>query len=171
MRRPSPAGTRDVAPTSPQTNDDSTATAYLLIPLVTRPSAELPPLQEALRAWVAVVTTSADACVVLDRAGRVAGISPPAAALVNEDPVALVGRRLVGEVFAVVDFSAAAQPIGERAVIPPTQVINANVLSRGLIRLRRADGSTVTVDAVAAPLHTPEGAILGSLTFLSPLPE
>jgi hypothetical protein len=59
------------------------AMSYLLIPLVQRPTAELAPLRETLRAWVTVVTTSADACIVLDREGRVAGLSPSAAALVS----------------------------------------------------------------------------------------
>jgi PAS domain-containing protein len=143
--------------------------SYLLIPLVQRPSAELAPLRETLRAWVTVVTSSADACIVLDREGRVAGLSASAAALVSEEPVSIVGRRLVGDVFLVVDFSSAAEPIGEHAVVPPTQAIESGVLSRGLMRLRRTDSVTVTIDAVSAPLHETSGDVIGSLTFFSSL--
>ena len=113
--------------------------SYLLIPLVQRPSPELAPLRETLRAWVTVVASSADACLVLDGEGRVAGLSASAAALVNEDAATVVGRRLVGDVFVIVDFSSAAEPIGDHAIVPPTQSLHADVLSRGLIRLRRAD--------------------------------
>jgi hypothetical protein len=42
-------------------------------------------------------------------------------------------------------------------------------LSRGLVRLRRSDGVTVTIDAIATPLHAPDGALIGSLTFFAPL--
>jgi hypothetical protein len=69
----------------------------------------------------------------------------------------------------VVDFSSAAEPIGEHAVVPPTQAIEAAVLSRGLMRLRRIDGVTVTIDAVSAPLHEIGGDVIGSLTFFASL--
>lgn len=143
--------------------------SYLLIPLVQRPSPELAPLRETLRAWVTVVTTSADACLVLDGDGRVAGLSAAAAALVNEDAATIVGRRLVGDVFVIVDFSSAAEPVGDHAIVPPTQALHADVLSRGLIRLRRADRVTVTIDAISSPLHAHDGSLIGSLTFFVPL--
>lgn len=143
--------------------------SYLLIPLVQRPSPELAPLRETLRAWVTVVASSADACMVLDGEGRVAGLSASAAALVNEDAATVVGRRLVGDVFVIVDFSSAAEPIGDHAIVPPTQALHSDVLSRGLIRLRRADGVTLTIDAISAPLHAHDGSLIGSLTFFVPL--
>jgi PAS domain-containing protein len=143
--------------------------SYLLIPLVQRPSAELAPLRETLRAWVTVVTSSADACIVLDCDGRIAGLSSSAAALVSEDPMQVIGRRLVGDVFVIVDFSSAAEPLGDNVIVPPTQAIEAGVLSRGLMRLRRTDGVTVTIDAVAAPLHENSGQVIGSLTFFASL--
>ena len=143
--------------------------SYLLIPLVQRPSPQLAPLREALRAWVTVTTTSADACLVLDCDGRVAGLSESAAALVNEEPASVVGRRLVGDVFVIIDFSSAAEPIGDHAIVPPTQALHSNVLSRGLVRLRRSDGVTVTIDAIATPLHAHDGSLIGSLTFFTPL--
>src|SRR5664279_4577597 len=71
--------------------------SYLLIPLVKRRSPELAPLRETLRAWVTVVATSADPCIVLNRDGRIAGVSASAGALFAEAPVELVGRRLVGD--------------------------------------------------------------------------
>lgn len=143
--------------------------SYLLIPLVQRPAPELAPLRETLRAWVTVVATSADPCLVLDGDGRVAGLSASAAALVNEDAATVVGRRLVGDVFVIVDFSSAAEPIGDHAIVPPTQALHSDVLSRGLVRLRRADAVTMTIDAIAAPLHAHDGSLIGSLTFFVPL--
>jgi len=143
--------------------------SYLLIPLVHRPSPELAPLRETLRAWVSVVASSADACLVLDGDGRVAGLSASAAALVNEDATNIVGRRLVGDVFVIVDFSSAAEPIGDHAIVPPTQALHSDVLSRGLVRLRRADDVTMTIDAIAAPLHAHDGSLIGSLTFFAAL--
>ena len=145
------------------------AMSYLLIPLVQRPSPELAPLRETLRAWVTVVASSGDPCIVLDRDGRVAGLSASAAALVHEEPANVVGRRLVGDVFVIIDFSSAAEPIGDHAIVPPTQALESDVLSRGLVRLRRRDKVTVTVDAIAAPLHAPDGEVIGSLTFFAPL--
>ena len=143
--------------------------SYLLIPLVQRPTPELAPLRETLRAWVSVVASSADACLVLDGDGRVAGLSASAAALVNEDATNIVGRRLVGDVFVIVDFSSAAEPIGDHAIVPPTQALHSDVLSRGLVRLRRADDVTMTIDAIAAPLHAHDGSLIGSLTFFAAL--
>jgi hypothetical protein len=143
--------------------------SYLLIPLVQRPSPELPPLRETLRRWVSVVAASADRCLVLDCAGRVVGLSASAAALVAEDPLHVVGRRLVGDVFVLVDFSSAAEPMGDDALVPPTQAIASDVLCRGLVRLRRTDGVTLTLDVIAAPLHADDGTVIGSLTFFGQL--
>ena len=145
------------------------AMSYLLIPLVQRSSPELAPLRETLRAWVTVVATSADPCLVLSADGRVAGLSVSAAALVAEAPMDIVGRRLVGDVFALVDFSSAAEPMPADAMVPPVQAISSGVLSRGLVRLRRADGVTLTLDAIATPLHADDGLIIGSLTFFGRL--
>ena len=145
------------------------AMSYLLIPLIQRPSPELAPLRETLRAWVTVVTTSADPCLVLNRDGRVAGLSASAAALVAESPFDVVGRRLVGDVFTLVDFSSAAEPMADESLVPPTQPIATGVLSRGLVRLRRVDGVTLTLDAIATPLHADDGSVIGSLTFLGQL--
>jgi PAS domain-containing protein len=143
--------------------------SYLLIPLIQRGAPELPPLRETLRAWVTVVATSADPCIVLNGEGRIAGISAGAAALFAEAPVELVGRRLVGDVFTLVDFSSAAEPMSDHTLVPPTLAIASDVLSRGLVRLRRTDAVTVTLDAISAPLHADDGSVIGSLTFFAPL--
>jgi PAS domain-containing protein len=101
--------------------------SYLLIPLIQRPSPELAPLRETLRAWVTVVTTSADPSIVLNADGRVAGLSDSAADLVGEDAADIVGRRLIGDVFALVDFSSAAEPMADQSSAPPTQAIASGV--------------------------------------------
>ena len=143
--------------------------SYLLIPLIQRPSPELAPLRETLRAWVTVVATSADPCIVLNRDGRIAGVSASAAALFAEAPVELVGRRLVGDVFTLVDFSSAAEPMPDETLVPPTQAIATGMLNRGLLRLRRSDGRTLTLDAIATALHADDGTVIGSLTFCGQL--
>jgi len=143
--------------------------SYLLIPLIQRGSPELAPLRETLRAWVTVVATSADPCIVLNREGRIAGLSASAAVLFAEAPVELVGRRLVGDVFTLVDFSSAAEPMPDETLVPPTQAIATGRLSRGLVRLRRSDAVTLTLDALATPLHADDGTVIGSLTFLGQL--
>ena len=62
-----------------------------------------------------------------------------------------------------------AEPMADESLVPPTQAIATGVLSRGLVRLRRADGVTLTLDAIATPLHADDGSVIGSLTFLGQL--
>ena len=42
-----------------------------------------------------------------------------------------------------------------------------DVLTRGLLRVRFPDDSTRTLDAVAAPLHDTDGAVVGTVAFLA----
>jgi PAS domain-containing protein len=115
-----------------------------------------------------VVSTCADACLVLDGEARVVALSRAASDLVGADPVEAVGRRLVGDVLALVDFSSAAEPIDETAgSIPPVSSARAGIPCHGLMRLRRPDALTVTLDTVSTPLHGADGQLLGSLTFFA----
>ena len=166
--------------------------AYLLIPLRrlepahalaagTVPGMERPrvatadPVDQAgegpdpLAAWMRVASASAEACLVLDDQGRVAAVSAHAAALLGEHADRMVGRDLLDEVLDVVDFTDEAGP-GEHYAerIPPLLSLSRDVLTRGLLRVRRPDGLRLTLDAVAAPVHSRSGsAVVGSVTFLA----
>lgn len=123
------------------------------------------PVADALARWVAVASASPDACIVVDHSGRVAAVSANAAALLGEAPAAMVGRGLVDGVLELVDFSDEAGP-GDRR-IPPLLALTSDVLTRGLLRIRRSDGRRLTIDAVAAPLHAGGGRVVGALAFLA----
>lgn len=147
---------------------------YLLVPLLEEVSVgqhlagNLAPLPEELRAWVSVVATSADACLVLDSDARVVAISPAAAMLAAIEAIEAIGQRLVGDVLAPVDFSSAAEPLDVDSVsVPPVAAARHGVSCHGLLRLRRPDGSTITLDTVSTPLHGADGQRLGSLTFFA----
>jgi PAS domain-containing protein len=154
---------------------------YLLVPLLEEPrtgndtyrnrgalqESNLVPLREELRAWVSVVALCADACLVLDADGRVVALSPATATLVGTEPADAVGRMLVGDVLALVDFSSAAEPLRDVGAIPPVSAATAGVPCHGLMRLRRPDGPTVTLDTISTPLHGAEGQRLGSLSFFA----
>ncbi|MDQ6648706.1 MAG: PAS domain-containing protein [Actinomycetota bacterium] len=124
---------------------------------------------DPLADWMRVATASADACLVVDERGRVAAVSAPAAELLGEHADRMVGRDLLEEVLDVVDFTDEGGP-GEHYAerIPPLLSVSRNVLTRGLLRVRRPDGQRLTLDAVAAPVHGRSGsAVVGSVTFLA----
>ncbi|MDX6286091.1 MAG: hypothetical protein QOG53_1576 [Frankiales bacterium] len=78
------------------------------------------------------------------------------------------GRVLVGDVIEVVDFSAQAGPGDAYAFrIPPLLALASEMPSRGLLRVRHGDGRRITIDAVSAPLHGPNGHVAGSVSFLA----
>ncbi len=134
----------------------------LLLPLRSLPVAVGPP-----QPWIDVVAAASDPCLVLDRAGEVVAASAGAGELVGRPVADIVGRALVPEVLKVIDFSAAARP-GDDYVhrIAPLLVLRSGAPARGLLRIQRDDGTRVTLDSVAAPLHDPAGLLLGSVAFL-----
>lgn len=140
----------------------------LLLPL-RRLAADVDGLETAVRrataSWGRVAGTAQDAVLVLDGAGRVTALSPPAAALLGVSVATSTGRRLA-ELLSPVDFTAAAQPDpDEERALPPVRALVTGVPARGLVRLRRPDGELVTVDAVALPLARRAGV----LAFLLPV--
>lgn len=170
------------------------AMAYLLVPLVGLPEGPAgsssttvrspdgslavefdrpDPAGDPLGAWVRVATASPDNCLVVDRLGRCAGISPGAARLLGHPAGDMVGRDLGAGLLDLLDFSdGAGAGSGSSFVpqIPPLLALTSNVLTRGLLRLRRPDGARVTVDAVAAPLHDGRSPVpVGALSFLLPV--
>jgi PAS domain-containing protein len=124
---------------------------------------------EVALAWARLAAGSADLVVALDGGGRVLAMSPSAAQLIvgpGSDRVA--GRHLL-DVLDLVDFNPTpgdASMYADR--IPPLLAIASNALSRGLLRVRTR-GRTVTLDAVAAPLHDASGALVGAVCFLTSL--
>lgn len=115
-----------------------------------------------LSTWTAAVRGSADACLLLDAAGRVAAVSASARALLAL-PSAAEGACLV-DLLAVVDFSAAGLPAPDAAkALPPLAALGTASLGRGLLRVRAAGGDLQTYDVVSVPL----AGRSGSLSFLA----
>ena len=125
---------------------------------------------DVLGHWVKVASSSLDPCLVLDREGRVAGVSWSAATLFGEPADGILGRNLLEDVLRVIDFTDAA---GTGDVygrgIPPVAALRDNHLSRGLLRLLRPAGDRITLDAVAAPIHGQLQTVVGSITFFASL--
>jgi hypothetical protein len=123
-------------------------------------------LDDALGEWAKVAGGSLDACMVLDDVCRVAAISATAATFIGEPADAILGRFLL-EVIHIVDFTEVAGP-GEtyKRSIAPIAAVRDDHLHRGLLRLRRADGERVTLDAVAAPIRGPHGKVAPSRSSL-----
>lgn len=103
---------------------------------------------------------AADASVVAASRtfGELAGVPQPD----------LAGSRLFGGVLEVLDFGA-GHPVSadELARVPPLLALTADALARSLLRVRRPDGSCVTVDAISSPVHgAPDDGVRGSVTFM-----
>ena len=122
--------------------------------------------------WAKLAADAADLVVVLDATGLVLAVSPSAAGLfadANRDGVDQITGRHLLDVLDLVDFNPTpgdASMYADR--IPPLLAIASNALSRGLLRVR-TNGLTVTLDAVAAPLHDRSGALVGVVAFLAKL--
>lgn len=147
----------------------------LLLPLVplAAPAPATPPPgdQDGLAAWVAAVSAAVEPCLVLTATGRVAAASSAVAELFGRATTEVVGRSLVDDVISLIDFTAAGGA-GDDYVdrIPPLLVLRSGAPARGLLRIRREDGSQLTMDAVAAPLRDSGGEIAGSVSFLAAVP-
>jgi PAS domain S-box-containing protein len=121
-----------------------------------------------LARWIATVAAAHDACLVLDPDGRIASLSAAGAEVLGCGDRGVIGRRLL-DVIELLDFDTGQAHPDYAARIAPLGVLCDAGLMRSLLRLRRADGTTMTVDASAAPLHDARGGIVGSVTFLAPL--
>jgi len=119
--------------------------------------------------WATVAAHSADLVLVLDATGRVLALSAAAAELIGAvGPHEAPGRHLL-DVLDLVDFNPTpgdASMYADR--IPPLLAIASNALSRGLLRVRTGE-RTITVDAVAAPVHDVSGVLVGAVAFLARL--
>ena len=127
-----------------------------------------PPVAEQtpLTRWSAAIADAPEACVVVDVAGRVRGLSDAGGGLLGVAPAAAVDRLLL-DVVEPIDFYTGEAPAEYADRIPPLIVLKTGGLQRGLLRVQRGDGSPLTLDAVATPLRDAAGKIVGSLTFFA----
>lgn len=143
-----------------------------LSPLAPAPLAQSP--REAgrtdpLERWAASLATAEEPCLVIDKAKIIVAASQPCARLFDlSQPAELTGRHLLdGEVLFLIDFTAAGNELGksECEQIPPLLALTSGRLARGLMRVRRADGSH-TYDSIATPLRQ-DNEVVGSLSFFA----
>ena len=151
----------------------------LLIPLVPQPTlqpAEAAPVAAAgdpvavsgpsLGPGVAAVSGSADACLLLDPRGAVVAASAAAARLLDREVAELVGRELP-RAAGFVDFHAIPRAMAvEGSSLVPMLALRSDTPARGLMRVRRANGTLITCDTVASPLHDQARAVTGVLVLL-----
>lgn len=122
-----------------------------------------------LARWVATVAAAHDPCLVLDREGQVLSVSPSAAELLGCGDGGVIGRRLL-EMIDLVDFETGGSSPDYASRIAPLAVLSpGSGLMRSLLRVRQHNGSPLTVDASAAPIHDVRGETVGSFTFLAPV--
>jgi hypothetical protein len=106
---------------------------------------------------------------VLDTGGRLASLSDPAAELLDRQAGELTGRHVLDGLLDLVDFDDLVRPAAYAERIPPLLAASEGVLSRGLLRVRRKDGSLLSLDTIAAPLHDAGQQLVGSVSFFAPL--
>ncbi|MDX6200860.1 MAG: hypothetical protein QOE24_1297 [Frankiales bacterium] len=163
LTRSGPPSTPPLGPPVPTSGQQI---SRLLIPLV-RLDAQRPTAGEVLTPWCKLVEDSAEPCFVLDPTGCVVATSAAAAELLGEyGPDQVVGHHLL-DVVDLVDFHGGAAGAVYVDRLAPLLALAGNTLTRGLMRVRFADSSTRTLDAVAAPLHDPDGQVAGTIAFLA----
>lgn len=141
---------------------------YLLAPLRELQPNEPKGGRGPLAAWATAVRSASEACVLLDTGAAVAAASPAFAELVGVPLAQLAGARLFDTVLRVLDFNGGLPvPAEEVSRVPPLLALSAGALARSLLRVRRPDGTCLTLDAVSSPLHAASGDdVEGSVTFL-----
>jgi PAS domain S-box-containing protein len=120
-----------------------------------------------LARWSAAVAAAHDACLVIDAQGQVLSLSTSGAELLGCSDQGVIGRRLL-DVVELVDFDTGAPSPDYASRVAPLGVLaSGSGLMRSLLRVRHRDGSRLTLDASAAPMHDVRGEIIGSITFLA----
>jgi hypothetical protein len=123
----------------------------------------------ALARWGLATAAACEACLVVDALGAIVAASPSACVLLGfEHPRQAVRRHLQAGVLSLLDFTTPGVPLSESDLdkIPPLLAISSGLLARDLMRLRRAGGEVVTIDAISTPLQDGD-KVVGSLTFFS----
>jgi len=125
------------------------------------------PAPGPLAAWAAAIASATDLCVLLDARAALVAASGGFAQLVGVPVAELTGRPLFPEILQVLDFSDGALiSSADLGRTPPLLALSAGVLARSLLRVRRADRSCLTLDAVSTPVAGADGIVAGSVTFL-----
>lgn len=141
---------------------------YLVAPLRELQPSEPVGSRGPLAAWAAAVRSASEPCVLLDTEAAVAAASAAFAELVGVPLAQLAGVRLFDTVLVVLDFNGGLPvPVEEVSRVPPLLALSAGALARSLLRVRRPDGTCLTLDAVSSPLHAASASVVqGSVTFL-----
>jgi PAS domain S-box-containing protein len=122
-----------------------------------------------LSRWSAAVAAAHDACFVLDQNGVVISISVAAVELLGCGDAAVIGRHIL-DVINLVDLETGAPNPEYAPRITPLVVLEGPGLGRSLLRVRHGDGTAVTLDTASAPIHDVSAHLLGSVSFLAPIP-
>jgi PAS domain S-box-containing protein len=123
-----------------------------------------------LSRWSAAVAAAHDGCFVVDRNGVVISVSVAAVELLGCGDMAVIGRHVL-DVVNLVDLETGAANPEYAQRITPLVVLDGPGLGRSLIRVRHRDGTLVTLDTASVPVHDVSGNLLGSVTFLAPIPS
>ncbi|HTR71181.1 MAG TPA: PAS domain-containing protein [Mycobacteriales bacterium] len=123
-----------------------------------------------LSRWSAAVAAAHDACLVLDGSGIVVSVAVAAVELLGCGDRAVIGHHLLGAI-TLIDFETGATDPEYADRITPLAVLDAPGLARSILRVRHDDGSVVTLDTSSAPIHDVTGSLIGSVTFLAPIPS
>jgi PAS domain S-box-containing protein len=123
----------------------------------------------SLSRWSAAVAAAHDGCFVLDASGAVVSVSVAAVELLGSGDVTIIGRHIL-DVITLVDLESGAANPEYAPRITPLVALESPGLARSLMRVRHQDASVVTLDTSSAPIHDVTGNLLGSMTFVSPIP-
>jgi PAS domain-containing protein len=123
----------------------------------------------SLSRWSAAVAASHDACFVIDVSCAVVSVSLACVDLLGFGDAAIIGQSIL-DVLNLVDLESGAPQPEYAARIPPLVVLDGPGLARSIIRIRHEDDAIVTLDTSSAPIHDASGQLVGSITFLSPIP-
>jgi PAS domain-containing protein len=124
----------------------------------------------SLSRWSAAAAASHDACFVLDITGAVVSVSLACVDLIGLGDQPIIGHNIL-DVLSLVDLESGASDPDYAARIPPLVVLDGPGLARSIIRLRHEDDALVTLDTSSAPIHDASGQLVGSITFLAPIPS
>jgi PAS domain-containing protein len=125
----------------------------------------------SLSRWSAAVAAAHDPCFVLDLNGVVISISVTGVQLLGFGDAAIIGRHIL-EVVTLVDLeTGAAHPSYAPRITPLAVLADGTGLARSFMRVRHQDATVVTLDTSSAPIHDVNAHLLGSVTFLAPIPS
>jgi PAS domain-containing protein len=163
---PSDAAEATAAPPVDQTDSGPVATRRTIDVAASERMATATPLSR----WSAAVAAAHDACFVLDVNGVVISISVAGVGLLGCGDSAIIGHHIL-DVVKLVDLETGAPNPSYAPRITPLVVLEGSGLARSLMRVRHPDNTVVTLDSSSAPIHDVSAQLLGSVTFLAPIPS